>query len=368
MNLNITDVFIRYLKNTAQLLISDKDQFEIEINDMAPHLIEECFLLVKAVKCGVYDMFLLSPAADKKLLIDFFCDKGEVNEDESVFTIGVIEQAIDGISMQMSIVNIDEIKENALKNNVLFQIKMVALSYYEGEGVEQDYEEALKLFLYLLDHGDTSVLSYLGYMYENGLGAEEDIFKAIDYYEQGCLIQDQKCIYYLGMCYLQGKGYVKNERMALSCLKQCYLVEAYKALGKYYEDKVMHGEAFYYYSKAAYSYDKDALFKVGICYLDGIGVHKNINEAKKYLSYASYFNHRDSFCRIGLMMIEGIGYDKDIDKGLENIKKAASMKCKDAYLVLGKFYERGQYVEKDIYKATAYYSKFNEKEVKDESL
>lgn len=368
MNNKIIDILIAYFKDIKQLLIHNVDDFEEKINELAPDMIEECFLIVKAVRTGVYDMYLLTPLADKKLLIDFFRDKGEVSEEEAVFTIGVLEQVLENISMQMSIMNIDDIKKNALEHNILFQIKMVALAYYEGEGAIQDYEEAFQLFEYLLKHGDYSVLSYLGYMYENGFGVEEDIMKAIEYYEQGSVVSDQKCLYYLGMCYLYGKGHEKNESMALSCLKQCQMIDAYKALGKFYSNKAMHGEAFQYYCKAAYSFDKDALYRVGICYFEGIGTSKNISEAKKYLTYASYFNHRNAFCQLGIMMIEGIGFTKDIDKGLEYVRKAASMKCKDAYLVLGKFYEFGIHVEKDIYKATAYYSKFNEEDVEDESI
>lgn len=368
MNSRIIDVLVNYFKDIKQLLINNIDDFEDKINELAPDLMEECYLIVKAVRCGVYDMYLLTPLADKKLLIDFFIEKGEVSEEEAVFTLGVLEQTIESMSMQMSIMNLEDIKKNALEHNILFQIKMVALAYYEGEGVTQDYEEAFHLFEYLLKQGDYSVLSYLGYMYENGFGVEEDIVRAAEYYEQGSVISDQKCLYYLGMCYLNGKGRDRDENMALSCLKQCQMIDAYKALAKYYSDKAMHGEAFQYYCKAAYSFDRDALYKVGICYLDGIGTSKSISDAKKYLTYASYFNHRDAYCHLGIMMIEGIGFVKDMDKGLEYVRKAASMKCKDACLILGKFYEFGIHVEKDIYKASAYYSKFNEEDVDDESI
>lgn len=128
-------------------------------------------------------------------------------------------------------------------------------------------------------------------------------------------------------------------------------------MGKIYERKKLDGEAFYYYQKAAFDYDVDALYKVGICYFDGIGVHKNIEEAKKNLMYASYLNQKDSFCKLGLMMIEGIGMDKDVDKGLEYLRKSAMLKCIDAYLYLAKFYEFGQYVEKDIHRSILYYQK-----------
>lgn len=368
MDLRIVDVFSDYLKDTKQLLISDVDAFEDKINALAPDMIEECYLLVKAIKSGIYDMILFNHLVDKKVLIDYFVDKEEVNQEEAVFCIGVIEQSLNQVVLNMSIMNIEEIKQNALDNQILYQIKMIALAYYEGEGVNQDFEEAFQLFSYLGNHGDQDVYSYLGYMLEHGLGVEEDIVAAIDYYEKGCLLQDEKCLYYMGLCYLEGKGYVLNERMALVYLKRCHFDEAYKTLGSYYQSHQMNGEAFYYYSKAANTYDRDALFKIGTYYLEGKGTSKNIGEAKKYLTYASYFNQPDSFCHIGLMMIEGIGFNKDVYKGLEYIRRSANLKCRDAYLVLGKFYEFGQYVKKDIAQATYYYSKFNEKDEWNEGL
>lgn len=367
MNLNIVDVFSKYLKDTNQLLISDINLFEEKINEMAPQAMEECYLLVKAVQCGVYDMYLLTPFVSKKTMIDLFCSKAEVNENEAVFTIGVIEQVINKQAMQMSILNIEEMKKSALDNDNIAQIRSIALSYYQGEGVLQDYEEAFHLFLHLLKLGDTSILGYLGYMYEYGLGVEENMMKAIEYYERGCVIQDQQCLYYLGLCYLNGKGYLKNEKMALSCLKQCSFVDAYMVLGFYYKEKGIEGEAFYYFKKAAYFYDREALYEVGYCYLDGIGTLRDIEQAKKYLSYASYFHHKEAIYRIGFMMINGLGYEKDITLGLDYIRKAAHMKCRDACFMLGKFYEYGMYVDKDIYQATHYYSMVKEEE-KDESL
>ena len=58
LNLKIVDVFREYLRETKQLLISDIDEFEENINALAPDLMEECFLLVKAIRCGIYDMIL----------------------------------------------------------------------------------------------------------------------------------------------------------------------------------------------------------------------------------------------------------------------------------------------------------------------
>ena len=363
LNLKIVDVFREYLRETKQLLISDIDEFEENINALTPDLMEECFLLVKAIRCGIYDMILFNHFADKEILIDFFAEREEIEKDEAVFCIAVIEQTLDQLALNMSILNVNDIKQNALDNQILYQVKMIALAYYEGEGVIQDYEEAYQLFLYLEEHGDKDVYSYLGYMLEHGLGVEEDIIAAIEYYEKGCLLQDDRCLYYMGLCYLNGKGYVANEKMALVYLKQCHDDEAYMTLGDFYLTREMAGEAFYYYSKAANTYNKNALCRVGVCYLEGIGTNVSLIDAKKYLTYASYFNQPESFCRIGMMMLEGLGYEKDIDGGLAYIQKAAELHFKEAYLVLGKFYERGIYVDKDIAKATYYYSRFNEKDV-----
>jgi len=57
---------------------------------------------------------------------------------------------------------------NALGENNLADM------YLRGEGVPQDYAEALRLFQKAANQGSTGARIKLGYMYANGLGAKKD--------------------------------------------------------------------------------------------------------------------------------------------------------------------------------------------------
>jgi TPR repeat protein len=356
-NLNIADKFVEVLGTYKIPFISSIDDFEEKINSKAPDMMEECYLLVKAMKVALYEMYMFADNIDMNELVDILTKDNEFSEVEAIFVIGIMKKVINRSGVQMSIVNFDDVKERAFLNHSLPQIKMLALAYFNGEGIDQDYEEAYKYFSYLYDQGDYSVLPYLGYMLENSLGVEEDIAKAVDCYERGALNHDYKCLYHLGICHLQGKGCIKDKEIAKKYLEQSQDLNAYKTLASIYEEEGKLKETFDYHLKAAHMYDTDSMYFVAMHYFEGKGVSKNINEALKYFVEAAYLNHKDALCQVGYMIIKGIGFDKDIPLGLDYIHKAAKLESYNAYILLAKFYEFGQYVEENKELSIYYYQK-----------
>lgn len=57
------------------------------------------------------------------------------------------------------------------------------LAYLRGDGVAQDFEKALQIFLAAERDGDTSVLFPIGQMYEIGQGTKKNLVKAVEYYQ-----------------------------------------------------------------------------------------------------------------------------------------------------------------------------------------
>ncbi len=68
--------------------------------------------------------------------------------------------------------------------------------YYEGQGVPQDYAEAVKWFHLAADQGDTSARSFLGYMYENGQGLPQNYVQAYMWYDLAIAAGDNDAIEY----------------------------------------------------------------------------------------------------------------------------------------------------------------------------
>ena len=56
--------------------------------------------------------------------------------------------------------------------------------YEEGDGVEKDFEKAVKLYRLAADQGHTMAQGNLGWMYTNGNGVEEDLDEAAKWYRR----------------------------------------------------------------------------------------------------------------------------------------------------------------------------------------
>ena len=80
------------------------------------------------------------------------------------------------------------------------------IAYMNGDGVDQDYEKALQLFMEAFEAGSMKAARYVGMVYEQGLGVEQDYEKAAEYYAKGVEAGDLTSGYYLGLLFKQGLG------------------------------------------------------------------------------------------------------------------------------------------------------------------
>ena len=60
----------------------------------------------------------------------------------------------------------------------------LGVMYEDGEGVEQDYMQAVKWWKLGADQGDAGAQNNLGIMCENGLGVEQDYKEAVKWYRK----------------------------------------------------------------------------------------------------------------------------------------------------------------------------------------
>jgi len=88
--------------------------------------------------------------------------------------------------------------------------------YYDGDGVEQDYDEALKWYRLAAAQNHNSGLCDVGFCYRNGHGVEQDYAKALPYYQKAA---DQGCptaAYWLAYAYEYGQGVQEDVEKARS--------------------------------------------------------------------------------------------------------------------------------------------------------
>lgn len=137
--------------------------------------------------------------------------------------------------------------------------------YYTGRVVGQDYQKAYELYKTAADAGVLRAICNCGYCFYYGRHQEVDYEKAYEYFSLGALLYDDaNCLYKLGDLYLNGYGVAKNERYAFILYQ--------RALQRSWENDADAVCA------------ADAQFRVGKCYLAGIGTEQNPEKAYDLLS------------------------------------------------------------------------------------
>lgn len=86
----------------------------------------------------------------------------------------------------------------------------IGCRYYEGEGVQQSYEEAFFWFKKAEEQGILDASYYLGVMYDLGLGVQQDIKKAMSYYSPITVGQLEKVMNIIGEYTFEGVGFPKD--------------------------------------------------------------------------------------------------------------------------------------------------------------
>ena len=179
--------------------------------------------------------------------------------------------------------------------------------YYYGEGVEQDYTEAVKWFT---------------------LAAEKGVANAK---------------YDLGRCYFIGSGVAEDKKKALELLEQASAqghVAAKLEIGKYYigksgyEDKV-----FALLSYVASQENLEAAYYVGLCYANGYGAPKAADKAFEYYMKAGSNGYVPAMREVGKCYSFGRGVERDFDKASSWLEKAAKLDDVEAQYYLGLYLE-----------------------------
>ena len=82
----------------------------------------------------------------------------------------------------------------------------LGIMYENGNGVPQDYAEAVTWFRKAADQGNTKAQYGLGVMYENGNGVPQDYAEAVKWFRKAAEQGDANAQYNLGVVYYNGQG------------------------------------------------------------------------------------------------------------------------------------------------------------------
>lgn len=109
----------------------------------------------------------------------------------------------------MSTKNIKELEDLA-RNGDVGAIYELGQRYFDGIGVNQDFQKAKGYFEVAAERGSKGSNYYLGKIYYNGMGVQTNYLKAKEYFEKSAAENNAFSEYYLGKLYFWGDGVEKN--------------------------------------------------------------------------------------------------------------------------------------------------------------
>ena len=90
----------------------------------------------------------------------------------------------------------------------------LGVMYYNGEGVPQDYAEAVRWFRAAAEQGEAAAQFNLGVMYNNGEGVPENDAEAVRWFRAAAEQGEAAAQFNLGVMYDNGEGVPENEVLA----------------------------------------------------------------------------------------------------------------------------------------------------------
>lgn len=182
------------------------------------------------------------------------------------------------VAEELAKTKFETLKKNAEAGDVASQLGM-ARKYSQGEGVKMDHVEAVRWMRLAADQNDPKAQTMLGAAYTRGLGVPRDDAIAHNWYLLASMQGYADANYMLGMRYLRGtEGTPQNVPRGLELVLD-----------------------------AAEQGVPDAMVNLGIFYLKGEHVERDIATGVDYIKVASRLGNAPSFALLGVLYESGLG-------------------------------------------------------------
>lgn len=218
--------------------------------------------------------------------------------------------------------------------------------YLDGDGTEDDEEEAFSIFNELAEQGNAEAQYELGYCYHYGLGTEENKELSLEWYKKAAEQGNADAQYLLGCCYETGKGTEENKKQAFKWYEKAAEQGHAEA-----QDRLDEMQAFNKYKKAAEQGNADAQYELARCYAKGNSTEKDLTKALEWYIKATEQGYA---AKNGLA---NLCPNEDAELFFEVFKKAAEQDHVIAQNNLGRCYEKGFGTKKDEEQAFEWYKK-----------
>jgi TPR repeat protein len=236
--------------------------------------------------------------------------------------------------------------------------------YASGQGVQQDYAQAVKWYRKAAEQGNTNAQFNLGCIYYAGQGVTLDYSEAVKWWRKSAEQRNPDAQNNLGLCYEMGQGVAQDYAEAANWYRKAGEqgeVSAQAALGLFYfygqgvqQD---YSEAEKWLRKAAEQGHPLAQCKLGWCYFTGQGVMQDYSEAASWSRKAAEQGNIEAQGRLGVLYSFGLGVQRDYAEAVKWWRKPAEQGDAHAQLGLATSYAHGQGVHQDYNEAVKWYQR-----------
>lgn len=160
--------------------------------------VDEFSLIVyqTSMKSGKYGLYIL-------LVLFSFIGDDLVFADGSTNTSPAIQESWQTISNRWSVVPLEQVQQAATNNDVTAQY-FLGRVYFDGIGVDQDYDEAAKYFRLAAEQGFAGAQNSLGWAYLHGMGLPPDAREAMKWFQKAADQGNTRAEVNLAWMYAQG--------------------------------------------------------------------------------------------------------------------------------------------------------------------
>lgn len=276
-------------------------------------------------------------------------------------------------------------KDEPMDYNELSEKELIVLAYdgdkeaafslgrlydYGLHGVEQSFSKALSWYSVADAANHPKAACALGYLYLNGCGVTKDVEVAKEYFNRAVAFGDFEGYVGLGRASIEKEYYNPGEAfMMFGIADENDMIDGYYYRG-YLAEKGIGCEqdpalAIEKYKKVLETQEKDsddhfavdnANTRLGLMYLEGIGVEPDFNAAVHYLQAAANNHYAMAQYYLGIIYETGLGTDINYDEALRWFELAAEQDYAPALNQIGYMYFVGEGEEVN-YEQALYYQK-----------
>jgi TPR repeat protein/transglutaminase-like putative cysteine protease len=259
---------------------------------------------------------------------------------------------------------IDSLRRAASLGEAVAQNKLGRLYASGGQGLTQDYTQALGWYRKAAEQNLAEAQFNLGGMFYRGLGTPQAYETALLWFRKAANQNFAAAQYFLGLMYVRGQGVAADDAQALAWYQKSaaggYSLAEYDLALFYQSGTVVPQDAAtarMWYRKAADQGLSFAQSRLAIQYVQGDGVPRDYAQALSWFQKAADQGEPIAQNGLGWLYEKGLGVPKDATAAVQWYRKAADQSNSLAQSNLGRMMYFGQGVPKDHSAAMALWEK-----------